>query len=84
MTKYNQNSLLYVQTAPPLEKLVTTMSFIVRSIPCVVDPNDKFNIRNDAEIDKETQMQILLSQRGASQYHIPLEKSFSQAELAEN
>lgn len=54
MTKYNQNSLLYVQTAPPLDKLISTMSFIVRSIPCVVDPKDKLNISNDAEIDQLT------------------------------
>ena len=51
MTKYNQNSLLYVQTAPPLEKLVSTISFIVRSIPCVVDLKDKLNIPDDAELD---------------------------------
>jgi hypothetical protein len=54
MTKYNQNSLLYVQTAPPLGKLISTMSFIVRSIPCVVDPKDRLNISNDAEIDQLT------------------------------
>ena len=56
MTKYNQNSLLYVQTSPPLEKLIATLSFIVRCIPCVVDPKDKLNIRDDADIGQDLQM----------------------------
>jgi len=38
MCKYNPNAMVYVATAPPLEKLVLTVSFIVRSIPCIVDP----------------------------------------------
>ena len=44
MSKYNPQSLLYVTSNPPLEKLVLTVSFIVRSIPCIVDQFDTTNL----------------------------------------
>lgn len=44
MSKYNPQSLLYVTSNPPLEKLVLTVSFIVRSIPCIIDQFDSTNL----------------------------------------
>lgn len=37
MCKYNP---LYQTHAPPFEKLVATISYVVRSYPCVFDLND--------------------------------------------
>ena len=63
MGKYNPNSLLYVQSNPPLENLVKTITFIVRSIPCLIDPED---LPLNEEMDNATLTEMLMSDRGAS------------------
>ena len=40
MGRYNPANMLYVQAQPPLDGLVRTVSFIARSVPCLVDPAD--------------------------------------------
>lgn len=56
MCKFNP---LYVTHTPPLEKLVATISYMVRSYPCHVDINDNNNFTSNSEIiDKETYLQI--------------------------
>jgi len=40
MGRCNANSFLYSQAIPPLEGIVLTISFIVRSIPYLIDPAD--------------------------------------------
>lgn len=72
MCKYNPNAMVYVQTHPPLEKLVLTVSFIVRSIPCIVDPMDPNSVALVEEIDKQTLMARLMQERGQSSFHLPL------------
>jgi hypothetical protein len=54
MCKYNPNSMIFSQTSPPLDNLVLTISFIVRSIPCVVDPMDPVNAPPSEDIDLMT------------------------------
>ena len=74
MCKYNQASVVYVQANPPLEFLVLTVSFIVRSIPCIVDPLDLANIAVNygAEMDKEALTLLIMEEREASRFHKPL------------
>jgi hypothetical protein len=56
MCKFNP---MYVTHNPPLEKLVATISFMVRCYPCIVDINDQNNFSNNSEIiDKETMIQL--------------------------
>jgi hypothetical protein len=43
MSKYNPNSMVYMNVCPPLEKLVMTICFIVRCFPCLVDIYDNEN-----------------------------------------
>ena len=40
LCKYNP---LYAAAHPPFEKLILTISFLVRSVPCVVDLGDSSN-----------------------------------------
>lgn len=74
MSRYNPSSMLYVQAHPPLDSLVLTVDFVVRSIPCLVDPDDLLGV---AQGDKEAAVQELTKERGASQYHRPLNDSFA-------
>jgi hypothetical protein len=78
MSKYNQNTLAYIQTNPPLDSLVAAVSFIVRSIPCLIDPSDPLNQMNGAEeIDKATMMALMMEDRGSSDYHLSPLQSYS-------
>ena len=43
ISRYNSNQMVYNQTVPPFDKLVLSLSFMVRSIPCLVDPYDSNN-----------------------------------------
>jgi hypothetical protein len=52
MSKYNPNSMVYMNVCPPLEKLVMTICFIVRCFPCLVDIYDNENIPYEEGIDK--------------------------------
>lgn len=61
MCKYNPNTLVYVQANPPLEKLVLTVSFIVRSIPCILDPIDLNDAVNNGVLDPENPLPAMLS-----------------------
>lgn len=61
MSKYNPQSLLYVTSNPPLEKLVLTVSFIVRSIPCIIDQFDSTNLTYfENQNERQNELQILL------------------------
>ena len=80
MSKYNPNSLVYVQANPPLESLVLTVSFIARSIPCLIDPND---LPSEEELDRQTAILILMAERGESKYYKPLHQSFSLEKLSD-
>ena len=74
MSKYNPQSLLYVTSNPPLEKLVSTVSFIVRSIPCLIDQYDSSNLPYiEDPNERQNELFILLQQRGATPMHVPLE-----------
>lgn len=51
LSKYNP---LYATVNPPFEKLISTIGFICRSIPCVIDVNDSTNydgVDPQSEID---------------------------------
>lgn len=74
MGRYNPNAQLYVQAHPPLDALVLTISFIARSMPCLVDPLEQPTIDG---IDDETMMMQVMAERGASKHHLPLGKSFA-------
>ena len=63
MGRYNPSSMLYVQANPPLESLVLTVSFIARSIPCLVDPAD---LCADEALDHETATLLVMAERGTS------------------
>ena len=76
MCKYNSASLVYVQANPPLENLVLTVSFIVRSIPCLVDPLDLANVADSGDIDKRALALLMMEERGPSHFHKPLQQSF--------
>mmetsp|Transcript_21776 Transcript_21776/g.33649 ORF Transcript_21776/g.33649 Transcript_21776/m.33649 type:complete len:106 (-) Transcript_21776:1949-2266(-) len=67
--KYNINSMLYSQAQPPFEKLVLTLSFIVRSIPAIVDETDFNNTRDVMTMSREEGLQRLLQDRGTSKFH---------------
>jgi len=83
MCKYNPNAMVYVQTHPPFEKLILTVSFIARSIPCIVDPQDPSNVIH-AEEDRETMIARLTQERGQSGFHVPLRQSYSLDGLPES
>ena len=80
MSKYNPTSLVYSQANPPLESLVLAINFIVRSIPCLVDPADLDDME---ELDISTKIMMLTSERGASRFYKPISKSFSMLELSQ-
>ena len=80
MGKYNPNSLVYAQVNPPLESLVLTVSFIVRSIPCLIDPAD---LVASEEIDRQTATLLMMAERGQSIYYKPLRASYSLEKLSD-
>jgi len=43
ISRYNSNQMAYNQTVPPFDKLVLSLSFMIRSVPCLVDPYDSNN-----------------------------------------
>lgn len=81
MCKYNAASLVYVQASPPLENLVLTVSFIVRSMPCIVDPLDLVNVADSGESDKQALTLLMMEERGHSHFYKPLQESFPLQEL---
>jgi hypothetical protein len=72
MCKYNPNSMLFTSTSPPLENLVLAICFMVRSIPCLVDPLDPMNAPPSEDIDQYTWLQTQAHDRGPSPSHTPL------------
>jgi hypothetical protein len=67
---------VYSTSNPPFDKLILTISFLVRSIPCIVDLNDASNFEKvDMSSDIDTMEQIL-EQKGKSPYHTPLTTSY--------
>ena len=46
LVKYNQNTMAYATVNPPLEKLVLSICFVCRSMPCIVDPYDRDNLQD--------------------------------------
>ena len=80
MSKYNPNSLVYSQANPPLESLVLAVSFMVRSIPCLIDPADLESIE---EADRAATSKLFTAERGQSKFYQPLSKFFALSELSE-
>lgn len=63
LTKYNQNTMAYATVNPPLEKLILTISFVCRCIPCIVDSYDRDNFDNLPE-NCENPYQYVMQLRG--------------------
>jgi len=80
MAKYNPQSLVYSQVNPPLESLVKTVSFIVRAVPCLVDPAE---IERREGMDFTSAYSAAMSDRGQSKFHVPLQQSFALETLSE-
>lgn len=77
LQKYNP---LYSQANPPFEKLILTISFIVRSAPSIVDLNDANNFlpfENQQNEGESSIVELVLASRGTSPLHLPLTKSFN-------
>jgi len=70
--------MLYAQASPPFEKLVLTLSFIVRSIPAIIDEFDINNTRDviDRQATREEKLAVLLQNRGYSNFFVPISQSF--------
>ena len=72
ISRYNSNQMVYNQTVPPFDKLVLSLSFMVRSIPCLVDPYDsnnfvlilkQFENNQDQYPDRETLLKLAREKR---------------------
>jgi hypothetical protein len=80
MGKYNPSQQFFNQANPPLEGIIETIGFIVRSIPCIIDPSELPEVKG---VDPNFQIYELMQERGHSSFYQPLQSHFSMVNLTE-
>ena len=75
LTKYNQNTMAYATVNPPLEKLILSICFVCRSIPCIVDGYDRENFQ-DLPDHCENPYMLVTQSRGPTKAHLNLKKEY--------
>lgn len=75
LVKYNQNSMAYATVNPPLEKLVLSVCFVCRSVPCIVDPFDRDNFQ-DVPNGCENPYLTVTEERRPTMAHLDLKKEY--------